>query len=102
MNCLSINGILTRKKLIKHSHFLLSPLIFASWCLPYKTPAVVSQRFWTPFSTIPLFSLEDIMMEPFVMFIGDGSHVFSKKKKNPNGNEENEVLMMLHHMALCV
>ena len=100
MNCVSINGILTRKKLIKHSHFLLSPLIFASWCLPYKTPAVVSQCIWTPFSTVPLFNLGDIMMEPFAMFIGDGSHVF--RKKNPNGNEENEVSMMLHHMALYV
>jgi len=79
MNCVSIYGILTRKKLSKHSLFLLSPFIFASWCLSYKTPAVVSQYIWTPFSTVPLFNLGDIMMEPFAVFVGDGSHVFREK-----------------------
>jgi len=55
------------------------PLIFASWCLPYKTAAVDSQHTWTPFSTIPLLILGNILMEPFAMFIRDVSHVFRKK-----------------------
>ena len=76
MNDVSIYGILTRKK-IKHSLFLLLPLIFASWCLPYKTPAVVSG----PFYTVSLFNLGDIMMEPLAMFIGGSSHVFRRKSK---------------------
>ena len=74
MNYVSVYGILTRKKLIKHAFSS-----FTIWCLPYKTPAVVSQYIWTQFSTIPLFSLGDLMMEHFAMFIGDGSHVFGKK-----------------------
>jgi hypothetical protein len=61
---------------------------------------VVIQYVWAPFSTVSLFNLGDIMMKSFAMFIGDGSHVF--RKKNPNGNEENEVSVMLHHVALCV
>ena len=43
MNSVSIYGILTTKKFIKQSLCVLLPLIFASWCLPYKFPAVVSQ-----------------------------------------------------------
>ena len=80
-------GILTRKKFIKHSFRLLLPLTFARWCLPYKTPAVVSQHVWTPFSAVRVFNLRCILMEPFAMFIGDGSHVF--RGKNPNWNAGN-------------
>jgi len=80
MNNVSIHGILTRKKLIKHSLRLLVPLIFASWCLLCKTPVVGRQYIWTPFYTVPLFSLGNILMEPFTMFIRDGSHVFRGKK----------------------
>jgi len=46
---------LNEKKLMKHSlpqHF---SIIFAGWCPPYKTPALVSQRIWTPFSTVLFF-----------------------------------------------
>jgi len=32
---------------------LLLFLIFASWCLPSKTSAVVSQYIWTQFSIVP-------------------------------------------------
>ena len=55
------------------------PLTFARWCLPYKTPAAVSQQVWTPFSVVRLFNLRCLLMEPFAMFIGDGSHVFREK-----------------------
>jgi len=51
------------------------------------SPAVVSQKIWTPFSTVPLFNLGNILMEPFAMFFGDGSHVF--REKNPNVTAEN-------------
>jgi len=44
----STYGILTTQKVIKLSLFLLLPLIFASRCLPYKTPTAVSQHIWTP------------------------------------------------------
>jgi hypothetical protein len=47
----------SQKKKNKHSLSLLMPLIFTSCCLHFKTPAVVSQHMWTPFSTLPLFSL---------------------------------------------
>jgi len=33
-------------------------------------------------------------MEPFIMLVGDGSHVFTLK--DPNGNTENEVSMTLY------
>ena len=57
MNNASIHRILTIKKFIKHPLRLLLPLTFASWCLPYKTPAAVSQNIQTPFSAVPLFNL---------------------------------------------
>ena len=69
MNSVSIYGILTTKKFIKHSLHVLLPLIFANWCLCYKIPAVVSQHIWTAFSTIPLFNLGNILIKPFTMFI---------------------------------
>ena len=75
-----IYGILTRNKFIKHALRLLLPLIFAGQCLPYRTPAVVSQHIWTPFSTVHIFDQRNILMETFVTFIGDGSSVFRKKK----------------------
>jgi hypothetical protein len=87
MSNVSIHSILSRKKFIKYSLRFLLPLIFVSWCLPYQTPAGVSQYIWTPFSTVLLFNLGNILLEPFAMFTGGGSHVF--RKKNPNGNAEN-------------
>lgn len=44
MNTVSIYGIPTRIKLINLSLRLLLPLIFTSWCLSFRTPAVVSQH----------------------------------------------------------
>jgi hypothetical protein len=89
MNNASIPGILTIKKI----HKTPTSSSFASYirqlCLPYKTPAAVSQYIQMPFSTVPLFNLRNILMEPFAMFNGDGSHIF--RKKNPHGNAENEV-----------
>lgn len=79
------------KKIIKHSLRLFLPLIFASSCLHYKSPAAVSQQIWTPFSTIRPFNFGNIMIKPFIMFIGDGCHVHSEK--HLNGNVENEVSM---------
>ena len=63
MSSIFLYGIVITKKFIKHYLHLLLPLIFASWCFRYNTPAVVSQHIWTPFSTLPLFSLGNIMME---------------------------------------
>jgi hypothetical protein len=70
-----------KKIFIKHSLCHHLPLIFASWFLPYRTEAVVSQHIWTPFSTIPLLSLGNILMEHFAMFIRDVFRVFRKKSK---------------------
>ena len=56
MSSVSIYGIRTKKKFVKHRFCLLVPLIFTSLCLPYKTATVVRQLIWTPFSTVPLFS----------------------------------------------
>jgi len=72
MNNVSIYCILTIKNSL---NTLLLPLIFVSQCLPYKTPAVISQHIWTQFSTASLFNLGNILMEPSAMFIVDGSHV---------------------------
>ena len=44
-----------------------------------KTAAAVSQYVCTPFPTAPLFHLGNILMEPFAMLIGEGSHVFREK-----------------------
>jgi len=100
MNSVSIYGILTTKKFIKHSLCVLLPLIFANWCLPYKIPAVVSQHIWTAFSTIPLFSLGNILIKSFATFIGHGFHVF--RNKIPNGNAENEISMTCYTLQQCV
>ena len=78
MNSVSIYGILTSKIFIKHSLRVILPLLFTNWCLPYKIPAVVSQHIWTAFSTIPLFSLQNILIKPFATFIRHGFHVFRK------------------------
>jgi hypothetical protein len=69
------------------------PLIFATCCLSNKTQKAASQQAWTLSSTVPLFNLGNILIEPFAMFIGDGSHVF---RKIPKGNAENEVSVALY------
>jgi hypothetical protein len=50
--CLYIRYPNYTKFVIKHSVRLILPLIFASWCLPFTTPAVASQNIWTPFSIL--------------------------------------------------
>jgi hypothetical protein len=42
------------------------------------TPAVASQRIWTPFCTLPLVNFGNILMEPFIMVTGNGSYVLRK------------------------
>ena len=79
MNSVSIYGILTTKIFIKHSLHVILPLLFTNWCLPYKIPSVVSQHICTAFSTIPLLSLGNILVKPFVRFIRHSFHVFRKK-----------------------
>ena len=70
MNIVSIYSILTtKKKIIKHLLRVLLALIFANLCLPCKITAVLSQHIWTAFSTIPFFSLGNILIKPFAMFI---------------------------------
>jgi hypothetical protein len=76
-----VNSTLPRKKFFKHALQLLLPFILAGWCLHYKTPALASQHIWTPFFTLPLFNLKNILMEPCAMFIRDDCHVFRKKLK---------------------
>ena len=100
MNIISIYGILTTNKIIKCPLRLLSPLTFASWCLYCKTLAegsqhispltfaswclycktlaVGSQHISTPFCAVRHFNLGNILMEPFTMVIGHGSHVLMK------------------------
>ena len=53
--------------------------IFANWCRPCKIPAVVSQHIWTAFSTIPLFSLGNILIKLFATFIEHGFRVFREQ-----------------------
>jgi len=48
MNSVPMYSIITTKKSIKHPVRLLFHLTFASWCLPYKTPAAISQYIWAP------------------------------------------------------
>jgi hypothetical protein len=40
------------------------------------SPLAVCKNNFTPFYTIPLFHLGNILLGPFVKFIGDGCHVF--------------------------
>jgi hypothetical protein len=42
-----------KKSSLSTYFILLLSLIFASWCLPSKTSAVVGQHIWTQFSTVP-------------------------------------------------
>jgi len=65
MNTVSIYGIPTTIKFINLSFRPLSTLIFASLCLSFKTPAVVSQHISTLHSTVIIFKLGNIMTEYF-------------------------------------
>jgi len=65
MSTVSIYGIPTRIKFINLSLRPYSPLIFASWCLSFKTPAVVSKHISTLLSTVIIFNLGNIMMGYF-------------------------------------
>ena len=79
MNSISIYSVLTTKKFIKHPLCLLLALTFTRWCLCHKTPAAVSQNIWTPFSTVLVFHLGNILMEIFAIFIGEGYRVLRIK-----------------------
>jgi hypothetical protein len=84
MNSVSIYSIVTSKQFINHSFRFLLLLIFASWCLPNKAPAV-SQHISTPFSTVLLFNLSWWNPSP------SSSETAPVFKKNPNGNAGNDV-----------
>jgi hypothetical protein len=56
-----------------------------------------SQRISTPFSTVPLLILANVLVEPFAIIIVEGCHVF--QEKNPHGNEENEVSLTWWHFT---
>jgi len=84
---------------VNHSLHLLH-LIFAIQSLPCKTPAVVSLQIWTPFYTVPLFSLGNVLMEAFAMFIRDGSCVIRRKIKW--GMYKRSFSDMLHPVVLYV
>jgi hypothetical protein len=57
MNNVYIYVILTTIQLVvKNSLRLFVPLIFASWCLPYKTP----------FTIVSILNLGNILMEQFL------------------------------------
>jgi hypothetical protein len=81
----------TKKFVINHSPLLLLPLTFASWCLPRKTPAAVSQCISIPFSTVPLLILANFLVKPFTIIIVECCRVF--QENNPHADEENEVSM---------
>jgi hypothetical protein len=51
-------------KQIRHKHPLSLPLpvMFASWCLPYKNPAAISQHIWNPFSIEPVLHFGNVLM----------------------------------------
>ena len=51
------------------------------WVCLFYLSAVVSPHMWAPFSTVPLCNMGSILMEPFAISIGDGSHVSGKKSK---------------------
>ena len=71
-------GILTTKNAL-NTHFFVFCFLYPPVGISYETPAVFSQHTWTPFSTVSLFNLGNILMELFAMFIGEFSHVFRKK-----------------------
>jgi hypothetical protein len=73
-------------KHIRHKTLcLLLPLIFASWCLPYKTPEAFSQYIWTPFSTEPLFHFGNILTASTLCSF-ETTPIFTGK----NANEKSE------------
>jgi len=82
-------GSKIKKFVINHSPLLLLPLTFVSWCFPCKTPAAVIPRISTPFSTVPLLILANVLVDPVAIIIVEDCHVF--QENNPHGNEENEV-----------
>jgi hypothetical protein len=92
-------NLTTNRIVIKHSLRLLLAIIFSSWCLPYKTPAGVTQLKWTPYYTVHPLHLSNVLMEPFARFIGESSQIF---RKNPDGNAENEISMTCYTLQHCV
>jgi hypothetical protein len=46
--------------------------------LKTRTPTVVSQHVWTPFYTVPLSGVGNILLEPFTLFTTDCSYVFTE------------------------
>lgn len=65
------------KKLIKHTSsyaFYIRHLVS-----PFKNRAVVSQHIWTPFSTVPLFRLEHVLLEPLPYSL-ETARLFSAKQ----------------------
>ena len=93
---------LTRKTLFNLSLLLLLlllPLIFTSFCIPYKITAAVSQHIQTPLSTVALINLGNILVVSLVMFVADCYHAARKeiqiwmKKMNFQSSYK--------HIALC-
>jgi hypothetical protein len=62
-----------KKFVNKHVFFDLS---YSPVGVSLMTVAVIRQHIWTAFSTVPLFLLVNVLMEPFAMFIGHAAHVF--------------------------
>jgi hypothetical protein len=97
MNKVSIYGIRTRKKNLIFAAYSF-PLIFASWCLPYKTPAVVSHHNWD----FPLyfFSIWEISWWNFRL-------VYRRRLPSFQGEESKcdcrklSFHDMIHSIALC-
>lgn len=74
---MSIYGILTKKFVNKY--FVFFYLSYSLVCVSLIRLAVIKQHIWTPFSAVPLFLFGNVLMEPFVIFIGHAAHVFIGK-----------------------
>jgi len=67
------------KKSIKHPLHLLFYLTFASWCLPFKTPAVISQYIWAPIFHCTSFPFGRSWWNPLPCRL-HMAHIFSRIK----------------------
>jgi hypothetical protein len=70
---------LTRKTFFNLSLFLLLPLIFTTFCTPWKIKAVVIQHIQTPLSNVALLNLENILEVTLLMFFAECYHVARKE-----------------------
>jgi len=78
MKNVSRHRILNTKQITINQFFISFCPFYSPIRVSFTSPLAVSRNTGTPFSTLPLFRLGNILLESLNMFIGDGCHDFRK------------------------